>query len=497
MTRKTRLVDTPHPVPAERIRVLSPNYIAVNGDYVLYWMIAFRRTRFNFALQRAVELAVRLQKPLLVFEALRVDYPWANDRLHRFIIEGMADNKRALEDCTVTYYPFIERCPKESKGLLEALSEHACIIITDDYPCFFLPNMTKAASRFLRVCLELVDSNGILPIRSSDKLYVRAVDFRRFVQKHVLDRFPEFPRPDPLQGVVLPSMPALPQSVLSRWPPMDPNAWLKNSTAFSNLPIDHSVTPVPLRGGSTEGRRVLTTFVEQKLQRYALERNHPDENVASGLSPYLHFGHISSHEVFEALAAQNEWTREQIHAYVHGRPRGWWGMEENSELFLDQLITWRELGFHFCVHRPDYDQFESLPPWALKTLSRHACDQRPYLYRLDQFEQAKTHDPLWNAAQRQLLREGAIHNYLRMLWGKKILEWSETPEQALSIMIHLNNKYALDGRDPNSYTGIFWVLGRFDRPWAPERPIFGRVRYMSSTAAMRKLRVKKYLEKYS
>jgi deoxyribodipyrimidine photo-lyase len=182
---------------------------------------------------------------------------------------------------------------------------------------------------------------------------------------------------------------------------------------------------------------------------------------------------------------------------VTGRREGWWGADANVEAFLDQLVTWREIGFNMCAHAADYDSYESLPEWAKKTLARHARDPRPALYSREQLERAGTHDRLWNAAQRQLLTEGIIHNYLRMLWGKKILEWSPTPMDALATMIELNNKYALDGRDPNSYSGIFWILGRYDRPWGPERPIFGTVRYMSSDNTAKKLKVRNYLEKYA
>jgi deoxyribodipyrimidine photo-lyase len=164
---------------------------------------------------------------------------------------------------------------------------------------------------------------------------------------------------------------------------------------------------------------------------------------------------------------------------------------------LDELITWREIGYNICSKRNDFDEYESLPEWARQTLAEHAADHRPYVYDLGEFESATTHDPLWNAAQNQLAREGRIHNYLRMLWGKKILEWSESPRDALATMIELNNKYALDGRNPNSYSGIFWVLGRYDRAWGPERPIFGKIRYMSSDNTARKVRVREYIEKYA
>ena len=181
---------------------------------------------------------------------------------------------------------------------------------------------------------------------------------------------------------------------------------------------------------------------------------------------------------------------------ANGRRAGWWSVGANAEAFLDQLITWRELGFNVCHKRSDHDRWESLPDWAVATLSKHAPDRREHVYTIDEFAAASTHDPLWNAAQTQLLREGTIHNYLRMLWGKKILEWTAEPREALEVMIELNNRYALDGRDPNSYTGIFWVLGRHDRPWGPERPIFGKVRYMSSANTARKFPVRAYLDRY-
>jgi deoxyribodipyrimidine photo-lyase len=172
-------------------------------------------------------------------------------------------------------------------------------------------------------------------------------------------------------------------------------------------------------------------------------------------------------------------------------------MSEPAESFMDELVTWREVGFNFCHLRADYDRWESLPDWARATLDEHADDEREQTYTLEEFERARTHDPLWNAAQRQLRHEGCIHNYLRMLWGKKILQWTASPREALAVMVELNNKYAIDGRDPNSYTGIMWVLGRYDRPWGPERPIFGKIRYMTSENTARKVKVKDYIRHYT
>jgi deoxyribodipyrimidine photo-lyase len=242
---------------------------------------------------------------------------------------------------------------------------------------------------------------------------------------------------------------------------------------------------------------VLKRFLDERLHRYAESRADPCQAAASGLAPWLHFGMLATHRVLDALAKREDWSPQRFGAVRNGAKEGGWGMSAPAESFLDEIVTWRELGHLFCQRRPaDYDRYASLPEWARATLERHARDPRDPLYTPAQLEAAATHDEVWNAAQRQLVREGGIHNYLRMLWGKKILEWSASPQAALDVMIHLNNKYALDGRDPNSYSGIFWTLGRFDRPWAPERPVFGTIRYMSSDNTRRKLPLKEYLERY-
>jgi deoxyribodipyrimidine photo-lyase len=237
--------------------------------------------------------------------------------------------------------------------------------------------------------------------------------------------------------------------------------------------------------------------VRDGLARYVEDRPHPDRAGGSGLSPYLHFGHVSAHQVFEAVARREGWNPGQLAPRAHGHRQGWWGMSPEAEAFLDELVTWREVGFNFAATREDLDGWESLPAWARATLEAHAADPRRPAYDLAQLEQARTHDPLWNAAQRQLVREGQLHNYLRMLWGKKVLEWSPSPRQALAWLVELNNRYALDGRDPNSFNGIAWVFGRYDRAWGPERPIFGKVRYMSSANTARKVEVRAYLERHA
>ncbi|MCA9205290.1 MAG: deoxyribodipyrimidine photolyase, partial [Planctomycetales bacterium] len=241
--------------------------------------------------------------------------------------------------------------------------------------------------------------------------------------------------------------------------------------------------------------KMLQHFLKARLGRYE-ERNDPAADSASGLSPYLHFGHISSHQIFAAVTSHDNWSPEKISDKATGSSEGWWGASPAVESFLDELITWREVGYNFCSQRDDYDQYDSLPDWALETLDQHRGDRRQFTYSLDEFAQSATHDELWNAAQRQLVQDGRIHNYLRMLWGKKVLEWTAHPRDALEILIELNNRYALDGRNPNSYSGIFWCFGRYDRAWGPERPIFGKVRYMSSENTWRKINVKDYVRRY-
>jgi len=452
-------------------------------------MTAYRRASWNFALQRAVDHAVELRKPLLVLEALRCDYRWASHRLHTFVIQGMCDNARRFEERGVAYYPYVEPERGAGKGLLRELSSRACLVVTDDFPAFFLPRAAAAASAQVSVPLEQVDSVGILPMQEGGRAFPTAYAFRRFLQQRLPAHLSQFPEQDPLARATLAPPPTVPEEVRRRWPPTPLSDGASVPAMVATLPVDQSVQWVTTPGGTDAGNRVLETFVAERLSGYAGNARNPATGATSGLSPYLHFGHISSHQVLRAVLEREEWSLGRLCSRADGRRSGWWGLPKAAEAFLDQLITWRELGFNFCHLRDDYDRIESLPAWARETLEAHAGDPRPYLYSQQQLEAAETHDPLWNAAQRQLLQEGRIHSYLRMLWGKKILEWTASPQEAVDAMIHLNNKYALDGRDPNSCSGIFWCLGRYDRPWGPERPVFGKVRYMSSENTRRKLRL--------
>ncbi|MDX1395805.1 MAG: deoxyribodipyrimidine photolyase [Gemmatimonadota bacterium] len=481
--------------PRARIRRLNDAAIRSDGRYVLYWMIATRRRGWSYGLGRAAEVAAELDRPILVLEPLRIAYPHASERLHSFVIDGMADNIDAFDDGRATYYPYVEPGHGDGSGLLETLSAEACAVVTDDFPAFFLPRMTEAAARRLDVPLESVDSNGLLPMRASGREWKTAYSFRRYVQQELPALLDEAPPRDPLASLPRRSPIELSEEIRSRWP--DARDRFGEADPMRGLDLDSDVPPVSTPGGAAAGAATLDRFVARGLAAYE-DRNHPDADAGSGLSPYLHFGHVSPHQVFEAVRDAEEWEPWRLADTADGKRSGWWGMSDAAEGFLDQIVTWRELGYQCAAYYgADYDSYDTVPEWARDTLAEHESDARPHTYTLEELETGRTSDDVWNAAQNQLRREGRIHNYMRMVWGKRMLEWTATPREAFERLVHLNDRWAIDGRDPNSYTGIGWVFGRHDRAWGPERPIFGKVRYMSSANTKRKLRVGEYLERYA
>lgn len=496
MTKQSTAHDDSQ-VPAIRIRTANDAPIRADGEFVLYWMIAQRRAGWNFALDRACEIARGLGRPLVVLEGLRSDYRWASDRMHRFVLQGMAANEARFSEAGVCYYPYVEPEPRAGNGLLEALAKRACAVVTDDFPCYFLPRMVAVAARRIDVRCEAIDSNGLLPMRAPNRIFLRAVDFRRYLQRELGPHLLSSPAEKPFDGKKHAGEYELPRAITKHWARASAKLLRAEASDLAALPIDHRVGAAIMEGGSDAAEKTMRLFLKQRLATYIEDRNEPDDDAASGLSPYLHFGHLSAHEIFQALAKQEDWSPAKLKGKGNGERAGWWQMSESAEAFLDQLTTWRELGYNGCTYQPGFDQYDSLPAWARESLAKHESDTRANLYTLDEFAAADTHDELWNAAQRQLVREGRLHNYLRMLWGKKILEWSPSPREALAHMIELNNRFAVDGRNPNSYSGIMWCLGRYDRPWGPERPIYGNIRYMSSDNTSRKLNTRKYLERYS
>jgi deoxyribodipyrimidine photo-lyase len=469
--------------------------------YVLYWMQAYRRLNRNHALDHALDWCRRLMKPLVVYEGLRLDYPWACARHHRFLLDGMRDNAAAAAKLGVTYWPFVETPDRPARGLLKKIAGRSCLVVTDDYPAFVVPGQTAALAAKADAAVVAVDGNGLAPLRRLGPAASAAAHFRPRLHRLFAEAWQS-------RAAAVPDVSKAARGAID--PPFEPWA-VNDDRAAAALPVDRAVAPVPgVVGGTTAGRAVLRAFVRDRLPRYAAERNGPADparNAASGLSFWLRHGHVSVQEVAEAVLGRG-WSPGDLNPACAGKREDFFHPDPNVNAFLDEALVWRDLGYHWHSLRgsaggagkPDgskpvyHDLATALPAWALATLRKHAGDRRGHEYSLEELEAADTHDPLWNAAQTELVRTGRIHNYLRMLWGKKVLEWSATPEAAYATLEHLNNKYALDGRDPNSYSGILWCFGLFDRPWPPERLIFGSVRYMSSDNTARKFDLGPYYE---
>lgn len=466
-----------------------------DGEYILYWMQIHRRLHYNFALEYAVALANKYNKPLLIYESIIADYPWVCDRFHAFLLEGMKEHLDELKNTPVNYYCYTEHKSGDSKGAFQKLAENSVAVVADEFPVYIIRANNEKMSDEIEVPYITIDSNGIIPLGITDKDPYSAYLFRKVMQKHFVEAYIHPPKKSPLDDLKNLEQAKLPENFEEKYPRAD--KVLDDIVGFiDSLDINHEIGITEKRGTRQAALGKLGDFIAHGLHRYDEERNDPDADAASGLSPWLHFGVISEYEIVKAILNHQpeNWDLDDI-TPNNGKNSGFFNGDPNVESFLDEVITWREVGFHFAYHRPDYDQFESLPDWVLKTLREHEHDERKWVYELEEFAQSKTHDEIWNAAQTQLRETGIMQNYLRMLWGKKIIEWTKDYRTALDYMIELNNRYALDGRDPNSYSGIFWCFGRFDRPWQ-ERPIYGKLRYMTSESARKKLKMDRYLEKY-
>ncbi len=427
---------------------------------MVYWMQRAHRGIDNPALDVAVAAANELGKPVVAFLAPVPFYPHANFRHYCFLTQGIPDIAASLEKRNIGFV--LRRFPEFS--LLRFCDEvKAALVVGDENPMREPESWRVKAARKLRAPLWTVDSDVIVPSNLLEKAQYAAHIIRPRLQAQI-ERF-LFASKNPTARV----------------------PWKKPKGLFSLAPdfditegwqLDRSVAPVPQwRGGSKEALRLLHDFIQNKLPGYGTGRNKPEHDHTSRLSPYLHFGHISPITV--ALAIKNS------HA-----PKA------DQEAFLNQIITWRELSINLVRFNPNYDNFECGENWAHRTLAQHANDKRPLLYTAAQLENAETHDPLWNAAQMQMVNTGWMHNYMRMYWAKKILEWTQSPAEAHRLAVKLNDKYLLDGRDPNGYAGVAWsIVGKFDRPWF-ERPIFGQIRYMSGASTGKKFSSKKYIEQH-
>ncbi|EOQ97576.1 putative deoxyribodipyrimidine photo-lyase [Leptospira wolbachii serovar Codice str. CDC] len=479
----------------ERIRNCNQKPMFPSGNYILYWMQAYRRFDSNHAFAYAVSLAKEQNKELIVYEGLRCDYPWNSERIHKFILEGMYDNQTRADELGINYWSFIESKSNPARGVLKEIAKNAVAIVTDDFPCFIIPEQINKLSEKINCPLIAVDSNSLLPLSRFERTASAARILRIWIHKEFLKGLPKFAKPkwkkEDLLGLHHQTKPPHGFGL-----PKDLNSFLLSLDFKEQVPPAKGV-----KGGRTEALKILKTFVTKKIQNYETGRsqpNPPEITATSGLSPYLHFGHIGIEEIFQSVleaTSQGKWNPERMSHQKPGDRDHFYSESSSTNHFLDELITWRDIGYlFFWKDKPNHINLEHLPDWVKANFRKHKSDTREYLYTLEQFESANTHDELWNAAQTELVKTGRMHNYMRMLWGKKVIEWTKTYEEAFSILEHLNNKYAYDGRNPNSYTGILWCFGLFDRPWFPERNVFGNVRFMSSDSTKKKFKMKSYLE---
>lgn len=428
-----------------------------SGGYVLYWMQAAQRSHYNHALELAVRKANELQKPVVAVFGLTGDYPEANLRHYHFMLEGLSQTQQQLRERGIQ---MVVRHKSPDEAAVE-LAENACIVIVDAGQLRFQRKWRRSAAEKINCAVLEVETNLIVPVEEASEKEEFAARTIRPKIHNKLDRYlvkvtHKKPKADSL-GLRLDSFDI---SDLEK--------------ALSKLKLDRSVGKASgFAGGTSQAKKLLRHFIKHKLDKYDRLRNDPKLDYLSNMSPYLHFGQISP--LYIALEVGK--TKKPC-----------------KDAYLEELIVRRELSHNFVYYNNKYDSFEGLEHWSKRTLNFHRRDKRRYIYSLKEFEQAQTHDPYWNAAQKEMLITGKMHGYMRMYWGKKILEWSKSPQDGFKIALNLNNKYELDGRDPNGFTGVAWCFGKHDRAWS-ERKVFGKIRYMNAAGLKRKFDPDAYAEK--
>jgi len=443
-------------IHGDRLKPLNRRTVRA-GRYVLYWMQASQRTEFNHALEYAILQANELGKPVVVYFGITDKFPEANQRHYYFMLEGLREVASSLEGRGIR---LVVRHGSPELGVIE-LARDACLVVVD---CGYLrvqKQWRSHAAERLDCPLVQVESDVIVPVEvASGKEEYSAATFRPRVGKQ-------------LSEYLVPVEEGVPKAD-SLGLDLDSLDISNVDDAISRLDIDRSVKRSDaFRGGTSQARMHLEAFLDRRLDRYDDLRNDPAQDYVSNLSPYLHFGQISP--LYIALRVEET-----------GSP--------GRDAYLEELIVRRELSMNFVHYNRDYDSFRALPEWARRTLGEHSNDSREYAYSLEELEASRTHDPYWNAAQDEMKLRGKMHGYMRMYWGKKIIEWTASPEEAFSAALYLNNKYELDGRDPNGFTGVAWCFGKHDRPWA-ERHIFGKIRYMNEGGLKRKFDPDQYVRK--
>lgn len=440
-----------------RVKILKEGNIGKGP--IVYWMQRDQRADDNWALIYAQKIAMETNNPLIVIFNLVDSFIGAGLRQYYFMIEGLKEVKERLD-----YYgiPFVILIGSPKEEIPKYLKEvNAACLIADFNPLKITRRWKKEVFDYINIPFRQVDAHNIVPLWvASDKQEFAAYTIRPKILNNLeefLTDFPELIKTEANNNFVK---------------PID---W---DLLYNSLKVDKSVQIVKsIKPGAKAAFATLSNFLNNKYEKYGELRNIPTEDYQSGLSPYLHFGQISAQKV-AYLASLVETNNE------------------SKKAFLEELIVRRELADNFCYYNTRYDSVESFPDWAKKSLKEHEKDRREYLYVLEEFEHAKTKDRLWNAAQKEMVNTGKMHGYMRMYWAKKILEWTDNPEVAMEIAIYLNDKYELDGRDPNGYTGIAWSIGGVhDRPWF-EREVFGKIRYMNYNGCAKKFDVEKYIQTF-
>ncbi len=428
------------------------------GKGVLYWMQRDKRVDDNWALISSQYIALKNKVPLYVCFQYVGEYKESNIRHYDFLFKGLKETASALKEKNISFILL--------KGLAGDVipkfihSKKIGTLIVDYSPLKIYKNRIKIIQNKIHIPFFQVDAHNVIPVwKVSDKKEFAAHTLRKKIYKNIHEFLTEFPK-------------------VSHHPYGEiAEAKFELNSIIKNLKIDHSVKPVNrIKSGESFAKDRLKSL-SKSFTDYEKYRNDPTKNALSNLSPYFHYGHLSSQRAI--LEMKNYNLPQSV-----------------KEAFIEQALVRKELADNFCEYENNYDHFEGFHPWAQKTLNEHRNDEREYVYPKEQFEEAKTHDPLWNAAQIQMMSTGKMHGYMRMYWAKKIMEWSPSPEIAQQIAIDLNDKYQLDGRDPNGYTGIAWSIGGVhDRAWF-ERPVYGKIRYMNFNGCKSKFDVAKYIKMY-
>ena len=443
----------------ERVQHLNGKSLR-SGDYVLYWMQSSQRAEYNHALEYAVQQANDLGQFLLVVFGLTDAYPEANLRHYAFMLEGLKDVQEALSERGIK---LAVRRGSPDEVTLEA-GEDASLIVTDRGYMRPQRRWRERVAEEAGCLLTQVETDVVVPVElASSKREHAARTLRPKIGEYLEDFLVALNPTKPENGSLDIGVDGLDLSNIEK--------------VLDDMDLDRSVGALShlYRGGTSEAKKMFRKFLRESFGDYVENRNQPQTDDVSHMSKYLHYGHISP--IWLALEARKASTKR-----------------DNVESLVEELVVRRELSMNFVFYTPDYDSYSNLPGWAKKTLGEHKRDRREYTYTREQLENVETHDAYWNAAMREMSYTGYMHNYMRMYWGKKILEWSNTPEHAYATTLYLNNKYFLDGRDPNSFANVAWVFGQHDRGWT-EREVYGKVRYMSAGGLERKAKPEQYVQK--